>query len=174
VSIIPDAFVQYKRRFFPLYTFNVLGGIDATGAGVAFSYDAIGTLEKVPYSAAGVMPHLLTCSVVHDLYFLQVLDRASLNRCLIVRLLPSALFYYLLDALRSFWEILTLTVVQVAFKNQKIKPAGERSVQEALDLLKDTYASAGERDIMTGDSVEFMVRFSGGIACCLLFKFCFP
>ena len=44
------------------------------------------------------------------------------------------------------------------FKNQKIKPAGERSVQEALDLLKDTYASAGERDIMTGDSVEFMVR----------------
>jgi len=50
--------------------------------------------------------------------------------------------------------------VQVAFKNQKIKPAGERSVQEALDLLKDTYASAGERDIMTGDSVEFMVRHS--------------
>jgi hypothetical protein len=47
---------------------------------------------------------------------------------------------------------------QVAFKNQKIRPAGERSVQEALDLLKDTYASAGERDIMTGDSVEFMVR----------------
>ena len=46
----------------------------------------------------------------------------------------------------------------MAFKNQKIKPAGERSVQEALDLLKDTYASAGERDIMTGDSVEFMVR----------------
>jgi hypothetical protein len=45
----------------------------------------------------------------------------------------------------------------VAFKNQKIRPAGERTVQEALDLLKDTYASAGERDIMTGDSVEFMV-----------------
>ncbi len=50
---------------------------------------------------------------------------------------------------------------QVAFKNQKIRPAGERSVQEALDLLKDTYASAGERDIMTGDSVEFMVRSVG-------------
>jgi len=102
----------YKRRFFPLYTFNVLGGIDAAGAGVAFSYDAIGTLEKVPYSAAGS---------------------------------GSGLIEPLLDS-------------QVAFKNQKIKPAGERSVQEALDLLKDTYASAGERDIMTGDSVEFMVR----------------
>jgi hypothetical protein len=74
------------------------------------------------------------------------------------------------DALGSFWESLTLDIVQVAFKNQKIKPAGERSVQEALDLLKDTYASAGERDIMTGDSVEFMVRFSGPIACCLHFE----
>ncbi len=66
---------------------------------------------------------------------------------------------------------------QVAFKNQKIKPTGERSVHEALDLLKDTYASAGERDIMTGDSVECMVRlanqyhsiermrFSSSVAC---------
>jgi hypothetical protein len=53
----------------------------------------------------------------------------------------------------------TVLSLQVAFKNQKIRPACERSVQEALDLLKDTYASAGERDIMTGDSVEFMVSY---------------
>jgi hypothetical protein len=61
---------------------------------------------------------------------------------------------------QRFGFIYLMLFVQVAFKNQKIKPAGERSVQEALDLLKDTYASAGERDIMTGDSVEFMVRHS--------------
>lgn len=148
----------------------MLGGIDSTGAGVAFSYDAIGTLEKVPYSAAGVLENSSSVDVqcCSRLVFV-----AGSGSGLIEPLLDSqvalAPFCHKPDALRSFWESLTLDIVQVAFKNQKIKPAGERSVQEALDLLKDTYASAGERDIMTGDSVEFMVRLSGHIACCLHF-----
>jgi len=46
---------------------------------------------------------------------------------------------------------------QITFKNQKYVPKDKITLDETLNLVKDTFTSAGERDIYTGDSVEIFV-----------------
>eukprot|EP00282_Hemiselmis_andersenii_P006520 CAMPEP_0114130202 /NCGR_PEP_ID=MMETSP0043_2-20121206/11889_1 /TAXON_ID=464988 /ORGANISM="Hemiselmis andersenii, Strain CCMP644" /LENGTH=254 /DNA_ID=CAMNT_0001223541 /DNA_START=21 /DNA_END=785 /DNA_ORIENTATION=- len=101
----------YGRRFFPYYTFNVVGGLDEKGEGCVFSYDAIGCFERLKYTASGT---------------------------------GQALIEPFLDNL-------------VAYKNTDNKPTVSRSAEETLELVKDIFASAGERDIYTGDFVDIYV-----------------
>ncbi|XP_074570153.1 proteasome subunit beta type-1 [Curcuma longa] len=111
----------YYKRFFPYYTFNILGGLDSDGKGCVFTYDAVGSYERVGYSAQGTGAGLI----------IPVLDNQLKS--------PSPLLLPAKDAVTPLSEV------------------------EAVDLVKDVFASATERDIYTGDKVEIVVINASGI-----------
>eukprot|EP01133_Synstelium_polycarpum_P010250 gene10250-11952_t len=43
----------YHKRFFPYYTFNLVAGIDDEGVGCVWTYDAVGSHERVKWSSQG-------------------------------------------------------------------------------------------------------------------------
>ncbi|KAJ4965514.1 hypothetical protein NE237_017363 [Protea cynaroides] len=111
----------YYKRFFPYYAFNVLGGLDEKGQGCVFTYDAVGSYERVVYSTQGSGSTLI----------MPVLDNKLKA--------PSPLILPAKDAVTPLIE------------------------SEAVDLVKDVFASAVERDIYTGDRLEIVVVKPDGI-----------
>ena len=49
----------YSRRMFPLYTYNVLAGVDADGSGHVYSYDVVGCTERRLAVSTGSGAHLV-------------------------------------------------------------------------------------------------------------------
>ncbi len=45
--------VLYGHRFFPYYTFTLLGGLDEDGRGAVYSFDPVGSFERESYRAGG-------------------------------------------------------------------------------------------------------------------------
>uniref|UniRef100_A0A061RK74 Proteasome subunit beta n=2 Tax=Tetraselmis sp. GSL018 TaxID=582737 RepID=A0A061RK74_9CHLO len=111
----------YYKRFFPYYSFNLLGGLDDQGKGAVYTYDAIGSYERVGYSCQGSGKDLIQ----------PVLDN----------------------------QLKAASPLLVPEKSS----ATALPLEEALDLIKDAFVAAGERDIYTGDAVEIYIITKDGV-----------
>jgi len=59
----------YYKRFFPYYTFNMLGGLDENGKGAVYGYDAIGSFERIPFGVTGSASALATSILDNQVEF---------------------------------------------------------------------------------------------------------
>lgn len=50
---------MYQKRFFPYYSFCLLGGLDAEGKGAVFSFDPVGSFERETHRAGGSAASLI-------------------------------------------------------------------------------------------------------------------
>mmetsp|Transcript_21061 Transcript_21061/g.63384 ORF Transcript_21061/g.63384 Transcript_21061/m.63384 type:complete len:241 (-) Transcript_21061:490-1212(-) len=111
----------YYKRFFPYYTANLCCGLAPDGKGAVYTYDGIGSHERVGYSCQGSGSNLIQ----------PVLDN------------------------------------QLAAESKLALPPREwitaLPMERALDLVKNAFVSAGERDIYTGDAVEIQIITKEGV-----------
>ena len=51
--------ILYHKRFLPYWVYNIVGGLDEHGKGCVYSFDPLGSYERVQYQVAGSAGHML-------------------------------------------------------------------------------------------------------------------
>lgn len=137
----------YYRRFFPYYTFNVLGGVDESGNGVAYSYDAVGSYESVKYSSSGTGQTLIQPFLDNQVRRKEPIEISIRTHTHTSNNISNNFTHA--EPNKKIYNENENATRQVARLNQTLRPAAAPSVNEVVDLVKDALTSAGERDIYT-------------------------
>ncbi|KRY71993.1 Proteasome subunit beta type-1-B [Trichinella pseudospiralis] len=124
----------YFKRFFPYYVGAIIGGIDRDGRGVLYSYDPVGTIEELPYSAQGEGSYLI--EPFFDNQACQIID---LNN----RKLQNDI---------NYWKRF-----QIGWKTQPQQTKQPLSKERAQQLMHDAFISTIEREKSTGDAVQMVI-----------------
>ena len=128
----------YYRRFFPFYAFNIVAGVDAEGKGAVFTYDAIGSFERTMYAAQGSGQKLII-PVLDNLigYKNREQEKPELS----------------VEETVRCWLCVIVSVCSQT----------HHTAMEQVEIVKDSYITAGERNIYTGDQVEIFVITKSGV-----------
>ncbi|CAN0405584.1 unnamed protein product, partial [Phaeothamnion confervicola] len=149
----------YSRRGFPFYTFNVVGGLDASGAGWVCGFDAVGSFER----------HAAVCVGAGSALLQGVLDRL-LGSGAAERTGDSGGEDNNASGGRNGGSKGSGDGVSVGRGGGRggEKECGQDVVvsvdcDEALALLERAFLAGSEREITLGDEVEFAVVTRDGV-----------
>ena len=146
VSILAHclANVLYSRRNFPYFSVCAIAGLDATGRGALYRYDALGSFERVRAVCAGKGERLI--QPLLD----EITDMEEDETLFIFpgQLMPSMLPIPTSDP--------TTTTTDTGGRGNIIR-GKELDVEEACELIVTAFKAAAEREISIGDGIDVCI-----------------
>lgn len=128
----------YQKRFFPIYAFCILGGIDSTGSPALYTYDAIGSYQKTRIASVGSGGTLAE----------PILDSVILRH-----------HRQHLDATTTT----TSSSSDASASNNNTDDDWNPSPEKGVEYSHQVFTAVSERDIYTGDAVEIYLITTKGI-----------
>lgn len=124
------SYALYQRRFMPYYSFCAFGGLDAHGRGKLVHFDAVGSAERVRCLGCGKGEALLQ----------PLLDK--LTR---------------MESDASLWCRNSEKGVFLSEANEDSRSSCALPLSAALELVKEAFEAAAERESSIGDGVQILV-----------------
>lgn len=133
------------------------------GKGAVYSFDPVGSYQRDTYKAGGsasAMLQPLLDNQVHDTHC--ILICCCHNTCTMFVSSHDAVFRHSVFTADGVHSCLSL-LPQIGFKNMEGVQHVPLTKDKAVQLVKDVFISAAERDVYTGDALRICVITKEGI-----------